>query len=79
MDCYVDLEYQKRCEAREDRRLVEKGLMWLRDCFVEELQELIQQETDVVADYINMDARKKKELMRKKSMSDKFLNLFKRI
>jgi hypothetical protein len=79
IDYYADLEYQKRCKAREHRRLVEKGLMWLRDCFVEELQELMQQETDVLADYMNMDARKAKELMRKKSMSDKFLSLFKRI
>lgn len=81
-----------RCEleAREKARrelealetgpsLVEKGMMWLRDCYVEELRELIQQETDMVADYINLDARKSKMVIRKKRMAEKFLSYFKRI
>jgi hypothetical protein len=59
--------------------LVRGGLMWLRDCYVEELKELIQQETDVVADYINIDARIRKKLIRKKQTSEKFLGHFKRI
>ena len=77
-------------EAREKARcelealetgpsLVEKGMMWLRDCYVEELRELIQQETDMVADYINLDVRKSKMVIRKKRMTEKFLSYFKRI
>jgi hypothetical protein len=90
LDYYRDVEYKQLLEARERetrqseeleryRYLVEKGLMWLRDCFVEELQELIQQETDVVIEYMNMDARNRKISMRKKHMSEKFLSYFKRI
>jgi hypothetical protein len=89
-DFYSDVEAKQLREAREKARcelesletgpsLIEKGLMWLRDCYVEELRELIQQETDVVADYINLDARKSKMLIRKKRMSEKFLSYFKRI
>jgi hypothetical protein len=40
---------------------------------------LIQQETDVVADYINLDARNSKMLARKKQLSETFLSYFKRI
>ena len=67
------------CESCVLRDLVEKGMMWLRDCYVEELRELIQQETDVVADYINLDARNNKMLLRKKRMSEEFLRRFKRV
>jgi hypothetical protein len=31
-------------EMERDRRLVQEGMMWLRDCYVEELRELIEQE-----------------------------------
>jgi hypothetical protein len=90
LDYYRDVEYKQLLEARETARrqlealerctcLVEKGLMWRRDCFLEELRELIQQETDVVADYINLDARNSKMLARKKQLSETFLSYFKRI
>ena len=89
-DFYSDVEAKQLREAREKARcelealetgpsLVEKGMMWLRDCYVEELRELIQQETDMVADYINLDARKSKMVIRKKRMAEKFLSYFKRI
>ena len=89
-DFCSDVEAKQLLEAREKARcevealetgrsLVQKGMMWLRDCYVEELRELIQQETDMVADYINLDARKSKMVIRKKRMAEKFLSYFKRI
>lgn len=89
-DFCSDVEAKQLLEAREKARcevealetgrsLVQKGMMWLRDCYVEELRELIQQETDVLADYINLDARNIKMLLRKKRMSEEFLSHFKRI
>ena len=53
--------------------------MWLRDCFVEELEELITQEANVVVGYMNMDARNIKMSLHKKRISEKFLSYFKRI
>ena len=89
-DFYNAVEAQILREAREKARcelqapetgpgLVEKGMMWLRDCYVEELRELIQQETDVFADYMNMETRRSKMSLRKKRMSEEFLSHFKRI
>jgi len=66
-------------ELQTPRSLIEKGMMWLRDCHLEELQELIEQEANVVVDYMNMDVRKTKMLLRKKRTSEKFLSHFKRI
>ena len=66
-------------ELQTARSLLEKGMMWLRDCHLEELQELIEQEANVVVDYMNMDVRKTKMLLRKKRTSEKFLSHFKRI
>ena len=80
--CELDAREKTRCELEAletGPSLVEKGMMWLRDCYVEELRELIQQETDMVADYINLDARKSKMVIRKKRMAEKFLSYFKRI
>ena len=61
------------------RSLVEKGMMWLRDCHLEELQELREQEANEVVHYMNIDARNSKMLMCKKRMAEKFLSHFKRI
>ena len=66
-------------ELESARSLVEKGMMWLRDCHLEELQELIEQEANEVIHYMNIDARNSKMLMRKKRMAEKFLSHFKRI
>ena len=79
LDYYIDVE-DKQLQALERYRcLVEKGLLWLRDCFVEELEELITQEANVVVGYMNMDARNIKMSLRKKHLSEKFLSYFKRI
>ncbi len=72
---------EARCELEEletDRSLVETGMMCLRDCHLEELQELIEQEANVVVHYMNIDARNAKMSMRKKHMAEQFLSHFKR-
>jgi len=66
-------------ELQTARSLLEKGMMWLRDCHLEELQELIEQEANEVVHYMNIDARNSKMLIRKKRMAEKFLSHFKRI
>ena len=89
-DFYSAVEAQQLREAREKARceleafetgrsLVEKGMMWLRDCHLEELQELREQEANEVVHYMNIDARNSKMLIRKKKMAEKFLSHFKRI
>jgi hypothetical protein len=65
-------------ELQTARSLLEKGMMWLRDCHLEELQELIEQEANVVVHYMNIDARKNKMLIRKQKMAEQFLSQFKR-
>jgi hypothetical protein len=79
IDYYAELEYIRLLKACEAQRLVEEGMMWLRDCYIEELRELIEQEANEVVHYMNVDARNRKMLLRKKLMSEKFLSCFKRI
>ncbi len=70
----------RELEALETgRSLVEKGMMWIRDCHLEELQELREQEANEVVHYMNIDARNSKMLIRKKQTAEKFLSHFKRI
>jgi len=90
IDYYRDVEYKQLLAAREKavselealetgRSLVEQGMMWLRDCHLEELQELREQEANEVVHYMNIDARNSKMLIRKKHTAENFLSHFKRI
>ncbi len=66
-------------ELETARSLVERGMMWLRDCHLEELRELVEQEANEVVHYMNIDARKSKILLRQKRIAEKFLSHFKRV
>ena len=72
-------ELQELQELETARSLVEGGMMWLRDCHLEELRELLEQEANEVVHYMNIDARKSKNLLRQKRISEKFLSHFKRV